>query len=657
MSTLLVASRAVHFGSAILLFGELVFVLVVVRAWRHIGLAIPAPGGEQRFLLAASLGLAASVVSGATWLAAEAALMSGLPLGQALGRDTLELVFVKTAFGRLWILRFGLAVALAALLLSIARAKNHERKLRIAAGALVVAAAYLATLAWSGHAAAGQESDRDVQLFSDAIHLLAAGAWLGALPGLVVLLKYVEPPDAAARATRRFSALGILSVSALIVSGSTNAWYLVGDVPALFGTDYGRLLLAKLALVAAMIALALTNRLHLMPRLDAQQPKALHSLRRNALLETALGVLVVAIVGALGITVPAAHQSPVWPFAHTLSWQAAQESSSVRAALIAAIVLAGIGAIVIVTGARRRRAQLWIAGFILIGVATGAGGWLLAVPAYPTTYSISPVPYSVDAIVRGAALYGERCSACHGARGEGEGPLGSTLSMRPTNLAEHGSQHRRGDLFWWIAHGIAGTPMPGFGAQLRDAQIWELVQFLHARADAYEAQALTGRVDPDRAIVAPDFTFEIPGQAQQSLRAARGEWVTLLVFYTLPESLPRLRVLAAALPAFAWLRARVVAVPLGNAGDDELVKEGQSMFALASPNIAPAYAMFISEHAGASGAMPTHVELLIDRWGYIRARWIDVPAAAAKRTEQILPQIKRLEDEPPRVPGAERHAH
>src|SRR4029453_10150124 len=100
--------------------GVLVFGLGVGRAWRHIGLAIPAPGGEQRFLLAASLGLAASVVSGATWLAAEAALMSGLPLGQALGRDTLELVFVKTAFGRLWILRFGLAVALAALLLSIA---------------------------------------------------------------------------------------------------------------------------------------------------------------------------------------------------------------------------------------------------------------------------------------------------------------------------------------------------------------------------------------------------------------------------------------------------------------------------------------------------------------------------------------------------------
>ena len=67
----------------------------------------------------------------------------------------------------------------------------------MAVGAVLVAAAYLASLAWAGHAAAGQASGL-VQLLSDVVHLLAAGAWLGALPGLVFLLE----PLAAARGCR-----------------------------------------------------------------------------------------------------------------------------------------------------------------------------------------------------------------------------------------------------------------------------------------------------------------------------------------------------------------------------------------------------------------------------------------------------------------------
>jgi hypothetical protein len=81
------------------------------------------------------------------------------------------------------------------------------------------------------------------------------------------------------------------------------------------------------------------------------------------------------------------------------------------------------------------------------------------------------------------------------------------------------------------------------------------------------------------------------------------------------------------------------------------------MFALTSPNTASAYAMFISEHADAGEVSPTHAELLIDRWGYMRARWIDVPAAAAERMGEILPQIKRLQEESARAATEDRHAH
>jgi putative copper resistance protein D len=146
-------------------------------------------------------------------------------------------------------------LSLGALLMAIGRSASERRARALAIGAVLVAAAYLATLAWTGHAAAGQTSGPQVQIESDVVHLLAAGAWLGALPGLVVLLGSAQPLETTARVARRFATLGIVCVCALVVSGLGNACYLVGDVPALIGTD-GRLLLAKIALFAARFALA-----------------------------------------------------------------------------------------------------------------------------------------------------------------------------------------------------------------------------------------------------------------------------------------------------------------------------------------------------------------------------------------------------------------
>ena len=85
----------------------------------------------------------------------------------------------------------------------------------------------------------------------------------------------------------------MVSVCVLVVSGLINAWYQVGDVPALIGTGYGRLLLAKLGLFAAILAIAVVNRGLLTPRLAGGDRGALRSLRRNAVLEIAAGIGIV----------------------------------------------------------------------------------------------------------------------------------------------------------------------------------------------------------------------------------------------------------------------------------------------------------------------------------------------------------------------------
>lgn len=663
MNALLVTARAVHFASAMLLFGELVFVFFVARpAWRDASRLVPGDdeGVYHHLLVAAPWSLVASIASGAAWLAAEAASMSGLPIASALQPDTISLVLARTVFGRVWVLRFVLVIAIALLLLAMGRSAKPRPSSRLAIAALVLAGLYLATLAWAGHAAAGQGPERFVQIASDVVHLLAAGAWLGALPGLVFLLGGGGALDATAQATRRFSTVGMLSVGALILSGLVNAWFLVGDVPALIGTAYGQLLLAKLTLVILMVSLAAVNRLHLTPRLQGPDREARRLLRRNAVLETTAGIGVVAIVGALGVSIPGAHQSPLWPFGYTLSWQPAQDSAVVGAALVAAGGLACIAAGVALRGVWTRQRHLWIAALIGIGATGATSAWLLAVPAYPTTYVRSPVRYTTAAIVSGSALYARSCATCHGLNGYGDGPDALSLSIKPANLVEHAAHHAAGTLFWWIAHGISGTPMPGFDLPLSDTKIWELIQFLDALSEAEDAKSITGRVESWRFVVAPDFTFELPGHAQESLNQQRGNYVALLVLYTVPQSLPRLRALGTEERVFADARVRVIALPISpsaTAVDAQTMKGDQSMFAIARPDVAAAYAMFARRSVDAQGAAPTHIEFLIDRQGYLRARWIGVPDAATNRTAEVLAQVDVLKHEAARAAAPEGHAH
>ncbi len=663
MNALLVASRAVHYASALLLFGELVFAFAVAR--RASRDPRPAAADDIRDLdrqtrRVAGLGITASIASGIAWFAAEASAMSGMSIERALNPDTLALILGRTTFGRLLALRFGLIAGLCAAVLAMRRSGNDRLQSRLRIGAVAIAAAYLASLGSTGHAAAGQGLDRFVRIVADDAHLLAAGAWVGALPGLVLFLGSAQPLEVAVRVTRRFSTLAVGSVAVLVASGLVSAWYLVGDFPALFGTDYGQLLLFKLALFAAMATVAMVNRWYLIPRLVDSDRGALRSLRRNAIVETALGIGVVTVVGALGITVPARHDVAVWPFAHTLGWEAAEQAVWIGAVLGAAAVIALVAAGGVLGGLRSHRPRYWLAGLAGIAAAALTWIWLLAVPAHPTTYVASPVRYTTDSIAHGAAVYARSCRECHGADGHGGGGRASLAQMDSSpGRIDYAKYRYPGDLFWLIAHGIAGTAMPGFTPRLGDADIWALIQFLRAESESKSVTTLTDRVDPRRPIVAPDFTFEVPGRSQQSLKQQSRSQPSpvLVVLYTLPASRQRLAALAGAETALAESGVRIIAVALDasstSAGPPS--GDGNAMQALVRPDVAAVYAMFARSSADAGSDAPRHVEFLIDRQGYLRARWIGIPDAATNRTADILGQIDVLKREPDDAANASGH--
>ncbi len=657
MNAAFIAVRAVHYGSAMLLFGELLFALVVTgMPWRQTVPTDPAHRESARRRLGAVIAwsIATGLGTGALWLAFEAAAMAGKPIAEAIDPRTLALVLGKTEFGHVWLLRAALLAAIGIALVAMRRVTSDATGRTLAIAAMIVAGVDLAALAWAGHAGAAEGSVRPLHLGSDTLHLLAAGAWLGALPALAACLRSSQPIEAIAQATRRFSTLGVISVTALLASGIVNACLLVGTVPALFGTAYGRLLLAKVALFIAMLCIAAINRQRLTPQLARGDRDAQRRLHRNSLLEIAAGILVIAIVGALGITIPGAHQSAVWPFPYTLDL-APEHFLEARGALLLAVAIAAAGALALRAGAQRRSAFYGLAGVAALVASAATSAWSLAVPAYPTTYAASPVPYDVPAVTLGAARFAQACSVCHGPDGHGDGPAAATLPVRPANVVDHFMHHPPGETFWWIAHGIPGTPMPAFARQFDDTQIWTLVQFLRARSAAESGTSLGDRVDASPGVPVPDFTFERPIEGQQTLLQRR--MPALIVLYSLPSSGARLDSLAAKRAALADAGVRVVPVPIGAAPADAGEHAANPLLGVVtSPDVAVICEWF-ARRAGDSTKL-VHAELLVDGYGNLRARWIGLPAAFGAQTAAILAQAGILTHEkPPAASPAMHHMH
>jgi mono/diheme cytochrome c family protein len=89
----------------------------------------------------------------------------------------------------------------------------------------------------------------------------------------------------------------------------------------------------------------------------------------------------------------------------------------------------------------------------------------------------NPVNASLRSANRGARLYTQRCTVCHGEEGAGDGPGGRALSPKPANLTVSAVQDQSdGSLFWKIAEGRGA--MPAWKSILDEDQRWNLVNFI-----------------------------------------------------------------------------------------------------------------------------------------------------------------------------------
>ena len=131
-----------------------------------------------------------------------------------------------------------------------------------------------------------------MHILADSLHLLAAGAWLGGLVGLLDLIvtslyRKNASNRQACEAALRFSMMGYIAVAILVASGLINSWFLVGSFTNLVSTTCGRLLLLKLTLFAAMVGFAGVNRFVVVPSLVRSSAIAVNPSLRRLLINVA----------------------------------------------------------------------------------------------------------------------------------------------------------------------------------------------------------------------------------------------------------------------------------------------------------------------------------------------------------------------------------
>ncbi len=202
--------------------------------------------------------------------------------------------------------------------------------------------------------------------------------------------------------------------------------------------------------------------------------------------------------------------------------------------------------------------------------------------------------------------------------------------------------------------------MPAFADRLSANQTWDVLNFLHAQADAEHSNSMSANTGPWSDVVAPDFAFQIGDAAQETLKQQRGRFTVLLVLFSDPGSMQRLRDLDAAMPQLKAAGVRVIALPMSKDAESSKTDLELPHLAIADTDTATiaTYSLF-RRTASIEGVppMPAHMEFLIDRSGYLRYRWSPVYGAGWDKMAALVDRVEAINREPPRPPAPEGHVH
>jgi putative copper resistance protein D len=286
MTALFALVRAVHFATLMTIFGASAFA-ALARQRRGDAML-------RRTLAWASV---AALVTAILLLGFVTGQMTGVPEA-ALDITSVSIVAAQTFYGNIFLVRVALLIGLC--LLCSADAAPWLKAL--------VAGTALALLGLTSHAAAAGDPHYEyARAANDALHLLAAGFWIGGLVALIPAT-FAKPRDLPLLVVRLrlFSGWAMAAVAILVVAGTVNAIAILDVQGMRWSTTYLTWLAVKLVLAGLMVALALTNRFGLLPGLARGEQDAQDTVPLTLIAELSCAALILLAVGFLGLTAPMA---------------------------------------------------------------------------------------------------------------------------------------------------------------------------------------------------------------------------------------------------------------------------------------------------------------------------------------------------------------
>lgn len=610
---LLRLARGSELAASLGLFGTLLFAALIALPLERRGAR---ETGRAKLLRLIRIALALKLAATLVWLPAQAARMSAPDESRSYA-ELLLLVASDTTFGLALLLRTGLfiiAVLLAGRLLS-------RWRVSLAAGSAAVA---LGLQPWLGHAAADGSLILPVLV---GIHVLAAGAWLGGLVPLAIVIR-AYPGKIAQAAARRFSWIGLAAVAVLAAAAWFQSLDLIGDVGGWFGTPYGLVALAKAGGLVLLLALAALNKLALTPRLLAAEAR--RALLLSIAAEIAVGLAIIVAAVAMATLPPGAHEQSLWPFPSQPDLSRIGEAYYAkelwRTAALAGVVAAALAAL----SWRRTRLVGPLAAAVALYLLPLPNLRLLAKPAVPTSFQRSETGFTVSSIARGEELVRALCIAeCFRPNDD------------PSDLTPYAVWARPdGDFYGWLTDvfdRIGHSPFPrGTIAQLEPRQRWLLIDYFRARAAGTVVRKAGIWRSP---VLAPNVMLDCAAGRIQ-LSELKGRIVELIASHDG----------ALAAPPFD----PAVATVLLTQREDVLAADPSFACSTTSPDAWTAFALM----AGVAPGKLDGTRFLIDANGWLRSRFLpdSFPAeevlAGARRQE-----LTRIAAAPFEAAGIGTHRH
>lgn len=306
-------------------FRSLVLVPAFHRALDGTERTQAAAASERRALMLSWLSIVLLFFASVAALVMQAANVFDKSLGESLSLEVLGRV-LSTGYGPFWILQIA-SVAAITLILVLLTERIRQNPTRQHSGlwwaGLVASAVLLIAPSWTGHAMVAIKHFR-LAVFTDWLHLLAGGFWVGGLFHLALTLPPALPALTKPRRTialhhviKSFTRVAMPSVVLLVLAGLYNTWAHIPRLQAFWMTPYGKTLGIKLLIVGVMLLLGGLNNFYFGKRaarlMEAERAnpdatghaKLERGFCRSVAFEAALGAIVLLVTAILVFMTPA----------------------------------------------------------------------------------------------------------------------------------------------------------------------------------------------------------------------------------------------------------------------------------------------------------------------------------------------------------------